>query len=84
MITSHQIREGRLLLKWTPERVAKAAGVTPETLHRVERAQGEPPVTIARARAIRQVLEAGGVDFIDHEPWVRLRQCTRAKAPPTG
>jgi transcriptional regulator with XRE-family HTH domain len=84
VITSRQIREGRHLLRWTPERVAKAAGVTPDTLKRVERADGEPPVTIARAQAIQQVLEAAGVDFIDHEPWVRLRPRAQAETPPTG
>ena len=80
MITSHQIRRGRSLLEWKPERLAKAAGVTIETLKRVEKAEGEPPITIARAQAIQQVLEAAGVDFIDHDPWVRLKPAP--KLPP--
>jgi transcriptional regulator with XRE-family HTH domain len=54
--------------------LAKAAGVSPDTVARLERGEELKPATIA---AIRAALEAAGVDFIEENgggPGVRLRK----------
>lgn len=54
--------------------LATAAGVSPNTVARLERGEELRPATIA---AIRAALEAAGVDFIEENgggPGVRLRK----------
>ena len=68
MIDGTQIKQGRTLLRWTPERLAKAAGVRVEAVERAERSTGDLPLTLAHARAIQRALEAGGVEFTRPEP----------------
>lgn len=53
--------------------LAKAAGVSPDTVARLERGEDLRPATVA---AIRAALEAAGVEFIEENgggPGVRLR-----------
>lgn len=63
----------RAAVGWGVRELAKAAGVSPDTISRHERGEEIMPRTLA---AIRAALEAAGVVFIDqngHGPGVRLR-----------
>ena len=69
-----QARAARALLDWTLAQLAVECGVTVRSLHRFERGYTGPHrSTLA---AIRQALEAAGVQFIDADgiagPGVRL------------
>lgn len=58
---------------WGVRELAKAAGVSVDTVSRLERGEELQPRTVA---AIRSALEEAGVIFIDrngHGPGVRLR-----------
>jgi predicted transcriptional regulator len=81
-ITSSQMRAARALLRWSALDLAKASKVGVATIRRVEVVDGEIPVTHANAAALRQALEAAGVEFIDENgggPGVRLRKSAKAK-----
>src|SRR5215207_632692 len=67
MLTGEQIRQARNLLLWQPEKLARRARVTTETIHRAESVDGDPPVTIAHLYAIQRAFEAAGVEVTDHE-----------------
>ncbi len=75
MITGDEIRAARELLGWPPWKVAKAAKiVTSVAVRRAERG-GKPPLNEPQLSAIRQALEAAGVEFTEGEiPAVRLRR----------
>lgn len=68
-----QARAARALLDWTLAQLAAECGVTVRSLHRFERGYTGPHrSTLA---AIRQALEAAGVEFIEANskgPGVRL------------
>ena len=75
-ITSSQIRAARALLKWTAQDVATAAKVGVATMRRAENGPEELTITPANAQAIRNALEAAGVEFIEKNgggPGVRLK-----------
>lgn len=58
--------------------LAEAAGVSPNTVARLERGEDLRPATVA---AIRAAFEAAGVDFIEENgggPGVRLRRSSEA------
>ena len=64
MITGSQIREARALLGLQRnELAARVKSVTTATIARAETVDGEPPITIAQATAIRQTLVAAGIEF---------------------
>jgi DNA-binding XRE family transcriptional regulator len=63
MITGAQIRKGRAALGWTCCQLADKAKVTTRTITRGESTDGEPPITLAHAAAIKHALEAKGIDF---------------------
>ena len=63
MITGSQIRTARSLLGWDRKALARACKLRSETLVRAESVDGEPPITIAHGRVIRDVLERAGVEF---------------------
>ena len=67
MLTGEQIRQARNLLLWQPEKLARRARVTTETIHRAESVDGDPPVTIAHLYAIQRAFEAAGVEITDDE-----------------
>src|SRR5829696_8937831 len=67
MLTGEQIRQARNLLLWQPEKLARRARVTTETIHRAESVDGDPPVTIAHLYAIQRAFEAAGVKVTDDE-----------------
>ena len=63
MITGLQIRTARSLLGWDRRSLARACRLRVETLARAESVDGEPPITIAHGRVIRDVLERAGIEF---------------------
>lgn len=67
MLTGRQIREGRALLRWSTEQLAKRAEMGAATIARAERYETEAPITVAQARAIRSALETRGVTFAPEE-----------------
>lgn len=68
VITPQQIRTARTMLGWTQKHLARAAELSEMVVKNIERgATADPrPATVS---ALRQALEAGGVEF--------LRQTTR-------
>jgi transcriptional regulator with XRE-family HTH domain len=76
-LTSPQIRAARALLRWTAERLSRQSAVSLRTIRRAELAECETSMTAANDLAIRQALEAAGVEFIDENGGglgVRLRK----------
>ena len=76
MIASAQIRAGRALLRWSAADLSVASGVGTATLQRIEVMDGVPSGQVRTLLAIKEALEAAGVEFVgapnDH-PGVRLR-----------
>jgi len=64
MLTCEQVRAARAILRWRAVDLAEKAGVNLSTIQRTERADGPVPMMPANERAVRQVLEAAGVEFI--------------------
>ncbi len=79
-LTGEQLRAARALLRWEQRQLAEAAGVSLETIKRLEK-MGGPIGGLARTSdAIQAALEAAGVRFIpagDYQggggPGVRLK-----------
>jgi len=65
LISGAQIRAARAFLRWSAEALAKRSRLGVATVRRAEAAEGEPPITLANADALRTVLEAAGVMFVD-------------------
>ena len=77
------MRAARALLRWSALDLAKASKVGVATIRRVEVVDGEISVTLANEAALRQALEAAGVEFIDDNgggPGVRLRKPVKGKS----
>lgn len=75
MISSGQIRAARALLRWSAADLSAASGVGTATLQRMEVMKGVPKGQVRTLMAIKQALEAAGVEFIgapDDRPGVRL------------
>ncbi len=69
-----QMRMARAALGWGVRELAEKAGITANTVTRIENGADARQSTIA---AVRQVLEAAGVEFIPENgggPGVRLRK----------
>jgi hypothetical protein len=79
-LTSAQIRAARALIRWSALQLAKETAVGVTTIRRAELTASETKLTRVNDQAIRRVLEAAGVEFIDENgggPGVRLRQAPR-------
>lgn len=78
MQTSDQMRAARALIRWDQKTLATKAGVSVETIKRLEKMDGTLlAVTGTTLTAIRTALEAAGVIFIASNgdgPGVRLRK----------
>ena len=77
MLTGEQIRAARALLRWEQKDLAQASGVSEQTIIRLEKMIGQVSGQIGTVQAIKDALEAGGVDFIPENgggPGVRLRE----------
>jgi transcriptional regulator with XRE-family HTH domain len=75
-LTSAQIRAARALIRWSAEQLAKETAVGVTTIRRAELTASETKLTRVNDQAIRRVLEAAGVEFIDENgggPGVRIR-----------
>jgi hypothetical protein len=66
-ISSAQMRAARAMLRWSALDLARASKVGVATIRRVEVIDGEIPVTAANEAALRQALEAAGMEFIDED-----------------
>jgi hypothetical protein len=76
-LTSAQIRAARALIRWSAEDLANETALGVTTIRRAELKASETSLTSSNDRAIRQALEAAGVEFIDENgggPGVRLRK----------
>ena len=77
MITGSQLRMARAALKWGVRDVAQAAKVSPATVTRVE---ADQPANASTLAAIRNALEAAGIELIEENgggPGARLRDRTK-------
>ena len=75
MLTSEQIRAARALLRWDQKRLAAAAGISVETIKRLEKTPGRVSAYTGTVEAITKALEDGGVAFTnDDAPGVKLRR----------
>jgi transcriptional regulator with XRE-family HTH domain len=75
-LTSAQIRAARALIRWSALQLAEKTAVGVTTIRRAELTASETKLTRVNDQAIRRVLEAAGVEFIDENgggPGVRLR-----------
>ena len=77
MIISEQIRAARQLLRITADELANLSGVGVATIRRYELMTGVPSGNARSVEAIKQALEARGVEFIgtpEDRPGVRLNK----------
>ncbi|WP_292147908.1 helix-turn-helix domain-containing protein [Mesorhizobium sp.] len=80
VITPQQIRTARTMLGWTQKHLARAAELSEMAVKNIERgATADPrPATVS---ALRQALEAGGVEFLGQT--TRVGQGVRLRAAQT-
>jgi hypothetical protein len=79
-LTSAQIRAARALIRWSALQLAKETAVGVTTIRRAELTASATKLTRVNDQAIRRVLEAAGVEFIDENgggSGVRLRNRRR-------
>jgi transcriptional regulator with XRE-family HTH domain len=87
MLTSEQVRAARALLRWDQSVLAERAGVSVETIKRLERMDG--PLLETRSStlvAIERALETAGVVFIAENgdgPGARLKKQPAGRAGET-
>jgi transcriptional regulator with XRE-family HTH domain len=77
MLTSEQVRAARALLRKEQRDIAKAAGISLETVKRIERTPGQISAMAATVDRLTRALGALGVEFIPENgggPGVRLRK----------
>ena len=75
MLTSEQIRAARALLRWDQKQLAEAAGISVETVKRLERTPGPVSAYASTVEAIGKAFEAVGIEFIDDDALgVQLRR----------
>jgi hypothetical protein len=75
-LSSAQIRAARALIRCSAQELANKTEVGVTTIRRAELTASETKLTRVNDQAIRRVLEAAGVEFIDENgggPGVRLR-----------
>jgi hypothetical protein len=81
-LTSAQIRAARSLIRWSAGDLAGHSSLSVATIRRAELTDDETSMTAANDLAVRRVLEAAGVEFIDENgggPGVRLRKSGKEK-----
>ena len=64
-LSSAQIRAARALIRWSAQQLAEKTAVGVTTIRRAELTASETKLTRVNDQAIRRVLEAAGVEFID-------------------
>ena len=63
-LVSAQIRAARALIRWSAEDLARASSVGLTTIRRAELTDRQTSLTAANDLAIRNALEAAGIEFI--------------------
>jgi hypothetical protein len=82
LITSGQIRAARALLRWSSAQLSERCGVGTATIKRLEVMEGVPSGQVRTLLAIKEALEAAGVEFIGtptQNPGVCMITKTRPK-----
>jgi transcriptional regulator with XRE-family HTH domain len=64
MITGSQIRAARGLLNWSAGEIAQLAGVSRNTIHRLESYEDIPPSRSQSLFDLKKVFEDAGIEFI--------------------
>jgi len=80
MLSSGQIRGARATLRLGQAELAKTAGVSLETVKRIESMEGELKIRLDTLTKIKTALEKAGIEFIAENgggPGVRLRKPPR-------
>lgn len=75
MITGSQIRAARGLLNWSAAKIALLAGVSRNTIHRLESYEDIPPSRSQSLYYLKKVFEDAGIEFMGETgggPGVRL------------
>ena len=67
MIEPAQIRAARALLGWRQGDLARASGVGPATIHRIEKASSGSTGYVSTLSRIQAAFETAGVLFIDDD-----------------
>jgi len=87
MITSDQIRAARALLRWSAKDLADRAGISLNTVQRMEASTGSPRGLNKNLEAVREVLVASGIELINQGEYqgiggygVRLKEETMTQS----
>lgn len=81
IVTGEQLRAARAMSRIEQADLAAKAGVSVDTVKRLERTVGPISANVATMNAVVSVLEASGVIFVEENgegPGVRLRKTKRA------
>jgi transcriptional regulator with XRE-family HTH domain len=76
MLSGVQIRMARNALRWSVKDLADRSDVSTSTITRAETVDGVPKTTRANLMALKDTLEAAGIEFLgtaDDAPGIRLR-----------
>jgi transcriptional regulator with XRE-family HTH domain len=74
LTTGAQLRAARALAGIEQDQLAEAAGVSANTISRIERIRGEFGAHVDTVRRLQRALEEAGVEFLDGDrPGVRMR-----------
>jgi transcriptional regulator with XRE-family HTH domain len=76
MLSGVQIRMARNALRWSVKDLADRSDVSTSTITRAETVDGVPKTTRANLLALKDTLEAAGIEFVgtpDDAPGIRLR-----------
>jgi predicted transcriptional regulator len=82
-LSSELIRAARALLRWEQRDLSEASAVSLPTIKRLESQPGTMAAHMSTIVALRQAIEAAGVDFIEENgggPGVRLRKRRQKKS----
>ncbi len=75
MLSGVQIRMARNALRWSVKDLADRSDVSTSTITRAETVDGVPKTTRANLMALKDTLEAAGIEFVgtpDNAPGIRL------------
>jgi predicted transcriptional regulator len=73
-LTSEQIRAARAMLRIQQRELSRKAGVSLETVKRIERTPGPISAYTTTVESLRYALEEAGIEFIDGDrPGVRMK-----------
>jgi predicted transcriptional regulator len=74
LVTGAQLRAARAMLRMEQETLAQAAGVSANTIRRMEGFDGPIGARTDTMRRLQRVLEEAGIEFQDEDrPGVRMR-----------